>query len=141
MDQTLTLLFFFAAILIVAGLLFAIIALTKRDPKGINVEAYRCKWIEIERQLQRDQPATYQLTVMNADKLLAKALEDRGVQGATMADRMKQYQSSWSNANAVWAAHKLRNRIAHDTDVSVSYDDTRRALGAFKQALKDVGAI
>lgn len=58
-----------------------------------------------------------------------------------MADRMKQYQKSWSNANAVWSAHKLRNRIAHDTDVQVGYDDTRRALGAFKQALKDVGAI
>jgi len=141
MDQTLTLLFFFAAILIVAGLLFALIALTKRDPKGINVELYRSKWLAIETQLQRDQPASFQLCVMNADKLLAKAMEDGGTPGSNMADRLKHRQKSWSNANDLWAAHKLRNRIAHDTDVSVGYDDTRRALSAFKQGLKDVGAI
>jgi hypothetical protein len=141
MDQTLTLLFFFAAILIVAGILFAVIALTKRDPKGVDVEAYRSRWLEIEKRLQRDQTATYHLCVMNADTLLAKALQDRGVKGETMAERLKQYQGSWTNTEAVWGAHKLRNRIAHETDVQVSYDETRRALGAFKQALKDVGAI
>jgi hypothetical protein len=67
------------------------------------------------------------------------ALKERGVRGNTMGERMK--NSSWSNANAVWAAHKIRNKIAHEADVAVDYDTARRALASFKQGLKDVGAI
>ena len=58
-----------------------------------------------------------------------------------MGERMKSARDVWSNANNVWAAHKLRNRIAHETDVKVGYDNARRALAAYKQALKDVRAI
>jgi len=50
-------------------------------------------------------------------------------------------QTKWSNANNVWTAHKLRNQIAHEPDVRLDYDGARRALTAFKQALKDIGAI
>lgn len=35
----------------------------------------------------------------------------------------------------------LRNRLAHETDVRIDYDRARQALIAFKQGLKDVGAI
>lgn len=141
MDQTLSMILFFAAILVFGGLLFAVIALTKKGPKQLDVEKYRCKWLEIERQLKRDDTGSYSLSVLNADKLLGQALQDRSIAGNTMADRMKVLQKTWSNADAVWSAHKLRNRIAHDTDVRVDYDSARRALAAFKQALKDVGAV
>jgi hypothetical protein len=79
--------------------------------------------------------------VLNADKLLDQALRERGVKGETMGERMKTARESWSNANGVWTAHKLRNQIAHESEVQVSYDDARRALANFKQALKDIGAI
>lgn len=141
MDQTLSMILLFAAILVFGGLLFAVIALTKKGPKQLDVEKYRCKWLEIERQLKRDDAGSYSLSVLNADKLLGQALQDRSIAGNTMADRMKVLQKTWSNADAVWSAHKLRNRIAHDTDVRVDYDSARRALAAFKQALKDVGAV
>lgn len=141
MDQTLSMILFFAAILVFGGLLFAVIALTKKGPKQLDVEKYRCKWIEIERQLKRGDVGSYSLSVLNADKLLGQALQDRQISGNTMADRMKALQGTWSNADAVWSAHKLRNRIAHDTDVHVDYDSARRALAAFKQGLKDVGAV
>jgi transposase len=95
----------------------------------------------IEQQLKRDEVMTYSMCVLNADTLLDHALKDRGIAGATMGERMKQMQKKWSNANNVWSAHKLRNRIAHEPDVKLDYDNARRALASFKQALKDVGAI
>lgn len=141
MDQTLSLIFFLAAILIVGGLLFAIIALAKRGPIGLDVDKYRSRWMTIEQQLKRDEISSYHLCVLNADKLLDQALQDKGLKGATMAERMKQMKGKWTDANALWAAHKLRNRIAHEADVRIDYDNTRRALIAFKQAMKDLGAI
>ena len=136
-----TTIFFFAAIIIVGGLLYAVIELTKHTAKPLDVDHYRSKWLDIEQQLKRDQPSSYHLAVLNADKLLDHALRDRRQKGETMGERMKNAASQFSNRNNVWSAHKLRNQIAHDTDVNVSYDAARRALAGFKQALKDVGAI
>jgi len=131
----------FASVLIIGGLLFAVITFSKKGSSSLDVERYRVKWLSIEHQLKQDEVSSYHLSVLNADKLLDQALKDRGVKGNTMGERMKTVQQSWSNANAVWGAHKLRNQIAHESDVTVTYDGARRALAGFKQALKDVGAI
>ncbi len=142
MDQPIALIFFFAAILIFGGILFAIIAFTKRGIRSLDVEKYRCRWMEIEGQLVKDDPKTYSLCILNADSLLDKALREKNIPGKTMGERMKQLQGKWTNGNGVWAAHKLRNRIAHEPEgLNLDYDRTRQALGSFKQALKDVGAI
>lgn len=139
MDQTI--IFFFAAVLIVAGLLLAIITLTKKDDPKLDTDKYRSKWLAIEQQLKRDEISSYHLCVLNADKLLDTALRERGVKGETMGERMKNVKDSWTSPNHVWMAHKLRNQVAHESDVQVNYDDARRALMSFKQALKDMGAI
>jgi hypothetical protein len=141
MDQTLSIIFFFAAIFIFGGLMFAVIALAKRTPRGLDVEKYRSQWMTLEQQLKREEVSSYHMCVLNADKLLDRALIERGIAGKVMADRMKHMQGKWTNANSVWSAHKLRNKIAHEPEVRVDFDDTRRALAAYKQALKDIGAI
>ena len=131
----------FAGVLIIGALLIIVIMLTKKGAVHLDVDKYRSRWLAIENQLKRDEESSYHLCILNADKVLDQALRERGVKGETMGERMKTARDSWSNANAVWAAHKLRNQVAHESDVHISYDDTRRALVAFKQALKDVGAI
>jgi hypothetical protein len=131
----------FAAILLIGALLLAVMTLTKKGGVRLDVDKYRSKWLAIENQLKRDEVSSFHLSVLNADKLLDQALRERGVKGETMGERMKTVKDTWTNANAVWTAHKLRNQIAHESDVQVSYDDARRALASFKQALKDVGAI
>ena len=141
MDSPIGIIFFFAAILIFAGILFAVITLTKRGNSSLDVEKYRTRWMTIEQQLKRDELSSYHMSVLNADTLLDHALKDKGIAGATMGERMKQAQQKWSNANNVWTAHKLRNQIAHEPDVRLDYDGARRALASFKQALKDLGAI
>jgi hypothetical protein len=135
------LLFTFAAVLIAGTLLFALISLTKNGFKQLDTGKYRTKWMEIERQLIKTQPSSFQLTVLNADKLLDSALKEKGYQGMTMGDRMKNASPIFSSRNDVWTAHKLRNRIAHESDVLVSFGSATTALSAFKRALKDLGAI
>ncbi|OJU87613.1 hypothetical protein BGO17_01290 [Candidatus Saccharibacteria bacterium 49-20] len=141
MDQTLSIIFFFSAILIFGGLLFAIISITKNSPRTLDQDKYRSRWMAIESRLKRDEENSYTVCILEADKLLDQSLRDRGLSGKTMAERMKQCQGKWTNGNGVWAAHKLRNRIAHETDVKVDYDRARQALIAYKQGLKDMGAI
>ena len=111
MDQTLSIIFFFSAILIFGGLLFAIISLTKNSPRTLDQDKYRSRWMAIESRLKRDDENSYTVCILEADKLLDQSLRDRGLSGKTMAERMKQCQGKWTNGNGVWAAHKLRNRF------------------------------
>lgn len=141
MDQTTSIIFFFAAIFIVGGILFAIISFSRNSPKQLKQEYYRSQWLSIEASVAQNDTNTQLVALLNADKLLDKALQERGISGQTMGERMKSYQTKWTNANDIWTAHKLRNRLAHETDVKIEYRQTKRALQAFKQALKDVGAL
>jgi hypothetical protein len=141
MDQSVTIIFFFAAILIFGGLLFVFVSIAKNSPKALDVEKYRSRWMSIETALSRDNSGSHILCVLNADKLLDQALRDRGVAGKTMAERMKSCQGKWTNGNGLWAAHKVRNRLAHETDATIDYDRAKQALVAYKQGLKDLGAI
>lgn len=141
MDNSLSIIFFFSAILIFGGILFVIISMTKNSPKTLDQDKYRSRWMSVETRLKRDDENTYTVCIFEADKLLDQALRDRGVSGKTMGERMKQCQGKWTNGNGIWAAHKLRNKLAHETDVKVDYTRTKQALVSYKQGLKDLGAI
>ncbi len=140
MTDSLMFVFLIGIVVIGAGILFMIMQ-GRGGAKRLDAERYRSSWLKIERQLVKDQESSYHLCILNADKLLDQALKQSGIKGSTMGERMKAAQSKWSNANNVWSAHKIRNRIAHEPDVRVRYDEARQALTAFKQGLKDIGAI
>ncbi len=139
MDGSLIILF--ALILIVGGGLLAFITMGRGGKQHLDVEKYRVRWLTVEQQVKEGDGNSYQLAILNADKLLDHALKERGFAGNTMGERMKSAQRVWTNANHVWTAHKIRNQIAHEAVVKLNYDMTKRALAAFRQALKDLGAV
>ena len=81
------------------------------------------------------------MAVVEADKLLDKALREMGTAGNNMGERLKRSSGKFTQLNAVWHAHKLRNQIAHEHGFNVEYLQAKRALNSFRQALKDLGAI
>ena len=132
---------FIFAILIVAVLVFVAILLTGKRNYHFNVEAYQSRFLTIENKLSKENPATCPIAIIEADKLLDKALVEMGVPGKTMGDRLKRSGDKFTDINAVWRAHKLRNAIAHETDLEIGYKQAFNALAIYKQALKDLGAI
>lgn len=139
--MTQTVIIFLVAALIVGVMFFVILLLTKKPDKQLSRDKYQARWLKIENSLRRDNDASHTLAILNADKLLDMALRERKFKGQTMGERMKAAKAEWSNANHIWSAHKIRNKIAHEPDVHVSYEIALRTLGAFKQGLKDLGAI
>ena len=132
---------FLIVIALVGGGILFLIAHGRGGGRQLDVDRYRTSWMTIERQLVKGEESSCHLVILNADKLLDQALKQRGFKGETMGERMKSARTSWSNANAIWSAHKVRNQVAHEPDVKVGYDNARRALAAYKRALKDIGAI
>ena len=131
---------FALAILIVAALVFVAIMITSKRKYRFDVEAYQSRFLAIENRLVKENPATFVTTVIDGDKLLDKAMMEMGVPGKTMGDRLKRSGSRFSDVNAVWRAHKLRNVLAHE-DLEITYKQAANALAIYKQALKDLGAI
>ena len=130
------------AIAIVGVLILISISATKRRGHAFDKENYQVDFLRIENSLDRNNEASYAMAIVEGDKLLDRALCEMGVQGRTMGDRLKKIgKEKFSQLNAVWHAHKLRNQIAHESGFHPEYRQAEHALAIYKQALKDLGAI
>ena len=133
---------FLVAVLVVGILILLAISMTKKRGHAFDKENYQVDLMRIERSLQQGNEATYSMAIIEGDKLLDKALCEMGVQGRTMGDRLKRVgKEKFTQLNAVWHAHKLRNQIAHESDFRPEYRQAEHALATYRQALKDLGAI
>ncbi len=107
--------------------------------RHLNQEYFQQKWLELLARVKT--PDGMILAVIDADKLLDEALRKRGFSGKTMGERLVAAQRSISDNDAVWYAHKLRNRLVHEPDVKLKKSEAQNALGGFKKGLHDLGAL
>jgi hypothetical protein len=56
----------------------------------------------------------------------------------TAAETVSQVSKMFKNEHDVWKFHHLRNRIAHETDMKVSFEQSHEARKAFIRALKSL---
>ena len=138
-----SLVFLLLAILIVAVFVFVAISLSSKKAYSFDVEGYQVAWLKIENSLTRENKASYAAAIIDADKLLDKAMYEMGTPGKNMGERLKRLGSAkkFSQLNSVWYAHKIRNQIAHEHGFTVDYNQAKHALATYKHALKDLGAI
>ena len=132
---------FVIAVLIVAVMVFVAMLLTKKRQYRFNIEAYQTKFLKIENGLNKNNTATFMKTVIDGDKLLDKAMMEMSIPGKNMGERLKHSKDKFTDINAVWRAHKLRNALAHESDLEITYRQAVTALSIYKKALKDLGAI
>lgn len=129
------------AIIIIGVLVFIAISITGNKVYSFDKEEYQADFLSIENSLRKDNELSFNAAVVEADKLLDKALMEMGLPGKTMGERMKAAQNKFSSNNSIWYAHKMRNQIAHERNFKVDYNKAAHALKAYRQALKDLGAI
>ncbi len=85
--------------------------------------------------LQQSNP---QQAVLQGDKLVDQTLHKAGYRGS-MADKLKSAKAIFRDENALWSAHKLRNRIAHEVGIRIDAKQVSFALKSFRKALEDLG--
>lgn len=130
----------FIAVVVLGMVLLIFMSLTRNSGKVLDRTKYQSRWLAIMQNLGAT-PETWQFAIMSADKLLDAALRERGIQGETMGERLKNVKGVIGNIDGVWRAHKLRNQIAHEDNVKVTKRQTSEALKVFKKALTDLGAL
>lgn len=130
----------FSFALIIGGLMLFFID-RNRKRRGLDVEKFRSKWLDIENSFDMNNPASYAMCIIKADTLLDLALKDLDVAGETMGERLKNSEGKISKIDSVWTAHKIRNKLVHEHDTKINPRITRQIMNTFKRALKDLGAI
>jgi hypothetical protein len=132
---------FFLIIIIVFGLVvLAVISrlARKRQPR-LDQKYFQDSWMELLARVKT--PEGMVLAVVDADKLLDEALKRHHYKGKTMGERLVAAQRTISDNDAVWYAHKLRNRLVHEPNVRLKKREAQAALAGFKQGLRDLGAF
>lgn len=73
--------------------------------------------------------------ILDADSVIALLLQDLGFQGS-MGEKLKKGGKYIPDLNAVWAAHKLRNQIAHEPGMQLNDRQVAGAMGAFGRVVE-----
>lgn len=132
--------------LLIAAIGFGILVLAlisrfaPKRTRTLNSEYFHQQWAEILGRINKT-PEGMVLAVIDADKLLDEALRKKRFKGKTVGERLVAAQRLITDNDAVWYAHKLRNRLVHEPNVKLRKREAQNALMGFKQGLKDLGAL
>lgn len=119
--------------------LTAVYFLYKKVPKRMKRPKYSKKWRDIQHLCAHS--SNWPQAILLADLLLDQALKRKNKEGKTMGERMVAAQNNFSSNDSVWQAHKFANHIRHVPDEKLRETDVKASLIAYRQALRDLGAL
>lgn len=115
--------------------------LIPRRKKKLNQAKFTEQWQELQKLCSSRK--TWPQAILEADKLVDEALKKRRYKGHTTGERLVAAQHELTSNDKIWFGHKLRNKLEQDNvDVrTLKKQDMLDALGGFRQALRDLGAL
>ncbi|MBU0540453.1 hypothetical protein KKF59_02815 [Patescibacteria group bacterium] len=138
------LLYFFTAIIVVAGIAYGLWrlkrALTRPEMFGLTREEIQRRWKMI-RETAKQGTMGAKVAIMEADTLLDSALKSMTMPGQTLGERLKMACYKYPNLKKVWWAHKLRNQLVHEATFQLGSRQAHQALDEFEKALKTLNLL
>ncbi len=99
-------------------------------------------WKNIKALTHSGSSSDWSIAILQADVLLSDVLHNLGYEGATMADQLKIVDPTrLPSLKNVWAAHRLRNVIAHDPTETHTHETMLHAIDSFERGLKELGMM
>lgn len=99
-------------------------------------------WKMVLDYLGEENPHAWKLAILQADTLLDEALRAAGTIGKNTGERLKAIDRTiLPNLDEVWNAHRLRNEIAHHTELEIDRTTAERAIKTYEEAFKHLGLI
>lgn len=100
-------------------------------------------WESVRTKILSDNPSDWRLAIIEADIYLDKVLDQKGIFGDTLGDKLKQVMPDrLPSIQLAWEAHKVRNRIAHEgAEYTLTQPEARRVLSYFEIVFRDLEVI
>lgn len=98
------------------------------------------RWAHIQMLIESPHERDWREAIMEADIMLEDALAERGYQGESVGERLK--NAHFETLDEAWEAHKIRNRIAHE-GIAFPLDDKTayRTIKRYEYVFKELGEI
>ena len=108
------------------------------SPASSGVNA---RWEEVQRHITSTREAEWKFAVIEADKIMDDILKN-SFPGETMGERLLNITNGQlETLDGLWEAHKIRNRLVHDTNYFLRYAEAKRAVILYERTLKELQAI
>ncbi|MFA5987514.1 MAG: hypothetical protein WC797_02590 [Candidatus Paceibacterota bacterium] len=109
---------------------------------GKDSKASLQAWNDILGHLENTSSASWSLAVIEADKVLDDVLNKAGCSGTSVGEKLKGISRADLNSlDEAWAAHKVRNRIAHESNYVISQHEAREAVKNYQKVLTELGCF
>ncbi len=96
-------------------------------------------WQRLADQAQSEDENRVKMAIIEADQILDSLLVKKGIKGDDMGERLRQLdKNQLANLEAVWQAHKARNRIAHEADFRINNQQAKAIIEIFQKAVQDL---
>ena len=99
------------------------------------------QWNDIMRHIDSIHEGEWKFAVIEADTIVDGVLKNY-FPGDSMGERLLNIdKTKLLSIDDLWEAHKIRNRLAHDTNYFLRHAEALRAIHLFESTLKELGAI
>lgn len=117
-------------------------AFTERYTSRLTKPMKNLLWDSIQQHVASESQSEWKLAVIEADKLLDDLTVQQGFFGETLGERLKNADETLlRNLQDAWEAHKIRNRIAHETGYHLSRREAQRAIAMYERVFREFRVI
>ena len=100
------------------------------------------RWEEITRHLESVRESEWKFAVIEADNLVDEFLKSAGYLGEGMGERLTSIEKGqFESLEGLWEAHKIRNKLVHDSNYFLRHAEARRAIELYSKTLKELGVV
>lgn len=129
------------ALMVVAVLVAGFLRKLKRpELEGMTPQKVKQLWDQIEQSVKQGKLGE-KIAVIEADKLVDNVLKSMLIPGETMGERLKAAGYKYPGIRDVWPAHRIRNRLVHESEYHLYPGDAKRTLEDFRRALRELNVL
>lgn len=97
------------------------------------------KWQKVLTHINSANPSDWKLAILECDIMLSDILGKMGYTQESISEKLKSIEpSDFTNIEAAWEAHKIRNQIAHEgSDFMINEREAKRVVGLYEAVFRE----
>ncbi len=114
--------------------------LRRPELDGLTPERVKRLWDQILQSAKQGKLGG-KIAIIEADKLVDNVMKSMLIPGETMGERLKMAAHKYPGIRDLWPAHRVRNRLVHETDYELREGDALILLEDFRKALRELNVM
>lgn len=96
------------------------------------------RWQKIQAALSTEDMGAWRLAIIEADNILAEMVKAMHYPGESLGEQLKSIEpSDFTTLNDAWEAHKVRNRIVHEPNATLSRRELEETLRCYQRVFEE----